>query len=110
MFEKVGIPIVGIIENMSTYICPACGHEEHIFGSGGGAKMCQDYGVELLGSLPLNLSIREQADAGRPTLVADPEGAISAAYKSIARQVAIRVANLAKDMSSKFPNIVVQNT
>lgn len=110
MFEKVGIPIVGIIENMSTHICPACGHEEQIFGAGGGAKMCQDYGVELLGSLPLNLSIREQADAGRPTLVADPEGAISAVYKNIARQIAIRVANLAKDMSSKFPNIVVQNT
>jgi ATP-binding protein involved in chromosome partitioning len=110
MFEKVGIPIVGIIENMSTYICPACGHAEQIFGAGGGAKMCQDYGVTLLGSLPLNLSIREQSDAGCPTLVADAEGKISAVYKSIARQIAIRVASLAKDMSSKFPNIVVQNT
>ena len=110
MFEKVGVPIIGIIENMSTYVCTQCGHEEHIFGSGGGEKMCKEYGVDFLGALPLNLSIREQADAGRPTVVADPDGAISAIYKNIARQVAIRVANLAKDMSSKFPNIVVQNT
>jgi len=110
MFEKVGVPIVGIIENMSTYVCPKCSHEEHIFGSGGGEKMCKEYGVDFLGALPLNLSIREDADAGRPTLVADPDGAISAIYKNIARQVAIRIATLSKDMSSKFPNIVVQNT
>lgn len=110
MFEKVGIPILGIVENMSIYLCPNCGHSEHIFGSGGGQKMCQDYGVDFLGSLPLNLSIREQADAGRPTLVSDPDGAISGLYKEIARKVAIRIANLSKDMSSKFPSIVVQNT
>jgi len=110
MFEKVGVPIIGIIENMSTYVCTKCGHEEHVFGTGGGEKMCKEYGVDFLGSLPLNLSIREQADAGRPTVVTDPDGAISAIYKGIARQVAIRVAALSKDMSSKFPNIVVQNT
>ena len=110
MFEKVGVPIIGIIENMSTYVCTQCGHEEHVFGTGGGEKMCKEYAVDFLGSLPLNLSIREQADAGRPTVVADPDGAISAIYKGIARQVAIRVATLSKDMSSKFPNIVVQNT
>ena len=110
MFDKVGVPIVGIIENMSTYVCPSCGHEEHVFGTGGGQKMCQEYGVDFLGSLPLNLSIREQADAGRPTVVADPDGAISTIYKTIARKVAIKVAALSKDMSSKFPNIVVQNT
>jgi len=110
MFEKVGVPIIGIIENMSTYVCTKCGHEEHIFGSGGGEKMCKEYSVDFLGALPLNLSIREQADAGRPTVVADPDGAISAIYKNIARQVAIRVATLSKDMSSKFPSIVVQNT
>jgi ATP-binding protein involved in chromosome partitioning len=110
MFEKVGVPIIGIIENMSTYVCTQCGHEEHIFGSGGGEKMCKEYGVDFLGALPLNLSIREQADAGRPTVIADPDSAITVIYKNIARQVAIRVANLAKDMSSKFPNIVVQNT
>ena len=110
MFEKVGVPIVGIIENMSTYVCPSCGHEEHIFGTGGGQKMCNDYGADFLGALPLNLSIRQQADAGCPTVVADPDGAISAIYKTIARQVAIKVASLSKDMSSKFPNIVVQST
>ncbi|QWD11543.1 iron-sulfur cluster carrier protein ApbC [Polynucleobacter paneuropaeus] len=110
MFEKVGVPIIGIVENMSTYICPSCGHEEHVFGSGGGQKMCSDYGVDFLGSLPLNLSIREQSDAGCPTVVAEPNSAISQVYKQIARQVAIRIAGLAKDMSSKFPNIVIQNT
>ncbi|MBT8585339.1 iron-sulfur cluster carrier protein ApbC [Polynucleobacter paneuropaeus] len=110
MFEKVGVPIIGIVENMSTYICPSCGHEEYVFGSGGGQKMCSDYSVDFLGSLPLNLSIREQSDAGCPTVVAEPNGAISQVYKQIARQVAIRIAGLAKDMSSKFPNIVIQNT
>jgi len=110
MFEKVGVPIVGIIENMSTYVCPSCGHEEHVFGTGGGQKMCKEYGVDFLGDLPLNLSIREHADAGRPTVVADPDGAISTIYKTIARRVAIKVASLSKDMSSKFPNIVIQNT
>ena len=110
MFEKVGVPIVGIIENMSTYVCPSCGHEEHVFGTGGGQKMCKEYGVDFLGDLPLNLSIREHADAGSPTVVADPDGAISTIYKTIARRVAIKVASLSKDMSSKFPNIVVQNT
>ncbi len=110
MFEKVGIPILGIVENMSTYICPSCGHTEAIFGTGGGEKMCQDFQVPFLGSLPLNLSIREQSDAGCPPVVAEPDGAISASYKLIARRVAIQIASLAKDMSSKFPNIVVQNT
>lgn len=110
MFEKVGIPILGIVENMSIYLCPNCGHSEHIFGEGGGQKMCQDYGVDFLGSLPLNLSIRQQSDAGNPTVAADPDGQISAVYKDIARKVAIRIANLSKDMSTKFPSIVVQNT
>jgi ATP-binding protein involved in chromosome partitioning len=110
MFEKVGIPIIGIVENMSIYVCPNCDHQEHIFGQGGGQKMCADYGVDFLGSLPLNLSIREQADSGRPTVVADPDGAISSIYKGIARKIAIQVAEMSKDMSSKFPSIVVQNT
>ena len=90
MFEKVGVPIIGIVENMSTYICPSCGHEEHVFGSGGGQKMCSDYSVDFLGSLPLNISIREQSDAGRPTVVAEPDGPISMVYQQIARQIAIR--------------------
>ena len=110
MFEKVGIPILGIVENMSTHICTKCGHEESIFGHGGGAKMCAEYGVELLAALPLTMSIREQADSGKPTVVAEPDGPIAAIYKEIARKVASKVALKAKDMSSKFPTITVQNT
>jgi ATP-binding protein involved in chromosome partitioning len=110
MFEKVGVPILGIVENMSIYVCPNCNHQEHIFGQGGGQKMCEQYGVDFLGSLPLNLSIREQADSGKPTVAADPDGAISAIYKTIARKIAVQVAEMSKDMSSKFPNIVVTNT
>lgn len=110
MFEKVGIPILGIVENMSTHICSNCGHEEHIFGAGGADAMCRDYNVELLGSLPLDIRIREQADGGKPTVVAEPDSQIAATYKQIARAVAIRIANLSLDHSSKFPNIVIQNT
>jgi len=110
MFEKVGIPILGIVENMSTHICPNCGHESHIFGEGGAAKMCKDYGTELLGQLPLDINIREQADSGKPTVVSDPEGKVSAIYKQVARRCAVRIAESQKDMTSKFPNIVVQNT
>ena len=110
MFEKVGIPILGIVENMSTHICSNCGHEEHIFGAGGGAAMCKDYNVELLGSLPLDIRIREQTDGGMPTVVAEPDSQISATYKQIARTTAIKIANLGLDHSSKFPNIDIQNT
>ncbi len=110
MFEKVGIPILGIVENMSTHICSNCGHEEHVFGAGGAERMAKEYGVELLGSLPLDISIREQADSGKPTVVADPEGRIAETYRAIARRVAVRIAERQKDMSLKFPNIVVQNT
>lgn len=110
MFEKVGIPILGIVENMSTHICSNCGHEEHIFGAGGGALMCKDYNVDLLGSLPLDIKIREQADNGEPTVAADPDGDIAKVYKAIARKSAIKIANASLDHSSKFPNIVIQNT
>jgi len=110
MFEKVGIPILGVVENMSTYVCPNCGHESHIFGSGGADKMCRDYGTELLGQLPLDAGIREQADSGRPTVVADPEGKVADIYRRIARRCAVKIAESQKDMSAKFPNIVVQNT
>src|SRR5512144_749172 len=109
MFEKVGIPIVGIIENMSTHICSRCGHEEHIFGEGGGEKMCKDYDVEFLGALPLDIRIREHTDAGTPTVVADPDGAVANAYKDIARKVAARIARAAEDRTSVFPKIVIQN-
>ncbi len=110
MFEKVGIPILGIVENMSIHICSKCGHEEHIFGSGGAEKMGADYEVAVLGHLPLDMQIRMQVDGGEPTVVADPDGRVAEIYKSIARKVAIKIADKAKDMTSKFPNIVIQNT
>jgi ATP-binding protein involved in chromosome partitioning len=110
MFEKVGVPIVGIVENMSIHVCSNCGHAEHIFGEGGAERMCRDYKVPFLGSLPLDIHIREQADSGRPSVVSDPDGAVANAYKAIARKVAIFVAQKAEDFSTKFPNIVVQNT
>jgi ATP-binding protein involved in chromosome partitioning len=109
MFEKVDIPILGIVENMSVHVCSNCGHAEPIFGAGGGEKMCKDYGVEFLGALPLTMSIREQADSGQPTVVADPDGTVAAIYKDIARKIAVKVAEKAKDMTSKFPSIVVKN-
>jgi ATP-binding protein involved in chromosome partitioning len=110
MFEKVGIPILGIVENMSIHICSKCGHEEHIFGSGGGDRMAKDYEVQMLGALPLDMSIREQGDSGKPSVVADPDGRVAEIYRAIARRVAVKIADQAKDMTSKFPNIVVQNT
>ncbi|AJY66301.1 iron-sulfur cluster carrier protein ApbC [Burkholderia glumae] len=110
MFEKVGIPIIGIVENMSLHVCSNCGHEEPIFGAGGAARMAADYGVPVLGSLPLDIAIREQADGGTPTVAAAPDSPVAARYREIARQVAIAIAERAKDMSSKFPSIVVQNT
>ena len=110
MFEKVGVPIIGVVENMAIHICSKCGHAEHIFGSGGGEKMCRDFNVPFLGSLPLDLHIREQADSGRPTVVADPDGPVAAIYRDIARKTAVFVAQKAEDFSAKFPNIVIQNT
>ena len=110
MFEKVGIPIIGIVENMSTHICSNCGHEEHVFGAGGAAKMCKDYKAEFLGALPLDIRIREQADSGKPSVAADPDGPIAETYRKIARRVAVKISEQAKDMTSKFPTIVVQNT
>ncbi|MDO4905237.1 MAG: iron-sulfur cluster carrier protein ApbC [Lautropia sp.] len=110
MFEKVGIPVMGVVENMAMHVCSQCGHVEHIFGSGGGEQMAAEYGLEYLGGLPLDIRIRENADSGHPTVVADPEGELARQYRQIARRVAVRVAEKAKDMSSKFPTIVVQNT
>jgi ATP-binding protein involved in chromosome partitioning len=110
MFEKVGIPILGIVENMSFHICPKCGHESHIFGSGGAAKMCKDYSTELLGQLPLDETIQQHADSGKPSVVSEPDGKIAEIYRKIARRAAVKIAESQKDMTSKFPNIVVQNT
>ena len=110
MFEKVGIPILGIVENMAMHTCSNCGHTEHIFGAGGGERMAKEYGVTYLGGLPLDIRIRQQADSGKPTVVADPDGDLAATYREIARKVAVRIAEKARDMSLKFPSIVVQNT
>lgn len=109
MFEKVSVPVLGIIENMSTHICSECGHEEHIFGEGGGQQMSEQYGVELLGSLPLDISIREGVDNGRPTVAMDPESRVTQIYREIARKAAALLATKAKDYSGRFPKIVVQN-
>ncbi|WP_101047866.1 iron-sulfur cluster carrier protein ApbC [Macromonas nakdongensis] len=107
MFEKVGVPILGLVENMAVYCCPNCGHTEHIFGADGGKRMAAEYGMDYLGALPLNMQIRVQADSGTPTVVADPDGEIAGIYKAVARQVALTVAAKAKDFSSKFPSIKI---
>lgn len=110
MFEKVNVPVLGVVENMSIHICSHCGHEEAIFGSGGGDMMAKKYHVELLGALPLDSAIRQFADCGRPSVVADPDGRPAAIYRAIARKMAAKLSMKSKDFSSKFPNIVVQNT
>jgi ATP-binding protein involved in chromosome partitioning len=110
MFEKVGVPILGLVENMAVYCCPNCGHVEHIFGEDGGKRMAAKDKLDYLGALPLNMSIREQADSGRPTVVAEPDGEIAAIYKAVARQVAVKIADKAKDFSTKFPTITVSKS
>ena len=107
MFEKVGVPILGIVENMAVHVCEKCGHVEHIFGEDGGKHLAAEYKMDYLGALPLNLSIRVQADNGRPTVVSDPDGEIAGLYKGVARQVAVKIAQRAKDFSSKFPSITI---
>ena len=109
MFEKVKVPVLGIVENMSTHICSKCGHEEHIFGEGGGKRMAEQYNLNLLGSLPLDIKIREDADSGKPSVVTDPDADISMAYRRIARRVGARLAMQSKDYSAAFPNIVIKN-
>ncbi|ADE15819.1 protein of unknown function DUF59 [Nitrosococcus halophilus Nc 4] len=110
MFEKVNVPVLGIVENMSIHICSQCGHEEPIFGEGGGERMAAQYGVTLLGQLPLDKRIREDADNGHPSVVTDPEGRIAQIYRDIARRVAAKLSLQGKDYSTKFPNIVVENS
>jgi ATP-binding protein involved in chromosome partitioning len=107
MFEKVGVPILGLVENMAVHVCTQCGHIEHIFGADGGKKMAASYGMDYLGALPLNMQIRLQADSGKPTVVADPDGEVAAIYKAMARLVAVKIAAKAKDFSAKFPSIKV---
>lgn len=110
MFEKVKVPVLGIVENMSTHICSNCGFEEAIFGTGGGQRMSEQYGVPLLGQLPLDIHIREQTDGGQPTVVADSDGPLAQRYRDIARATAARLAQQARSYAHVFPNIVVQNT
>ena len=107
MFQKVGVPILGIVENMAVHVCGNCGHVEHIFGADGGRKMAAEYGMDYLGALPLDMQIRLQADSGHPTVVADPEGEVAGIYKAVARQVAVSIAAKNKDFSSKFPSIKI---
>jgi ATP-binding protein involved in chromosome partitioning len=109
MFEKVEVPVLGIVENMSIHICSNCGHEEHIFGEGGGRRMAEQYGVNFLGALPLDIRIREETDGGKPTVVAEPEARISQIYREIARKTAAKLALQAKSYAAKFPSIVIQN-
>ena len=107
MFEKVGVPILGIVENMAVHVCSNCGHIEHIFGADGGKKMATDYEMDYLGALPLNMQIRVQADSGKPTVVSDPDSEVAALYKDVARKVAVSIAAKNKDFSSKFPSITI---
>jgi ATP-binding protein involved in chromosome partitioning len=110
MFEKVAVPVLGIVENMSTHICANCGHEEHIFGAGGGARLASENGVAVLGELPLDRRIREEADSGRPTVVADPGSPRAIAYFEMARRTAVRLAGSARDYSRLFPKITVEDS
>ncbi len=110
MFEKVGVPILGIVENMAVHVCSNCGHVEHIFGAEGGKRMAAEFGIDYLGALPLAMAIREQADSGRPTVVSEPDGEVAGIYKTVARQVAVKIAQRAKDFSAKFPTITVSKS
>jgi ATP-binding protein involved in chromosome partitioning len=107
MFEKVGVPILGLVENMAVHVCSNCGHAEHIFGEGGGRRLAQELGMHYLGALPLDLKIRQQADSGQPTVVADPQSEAAGIYRQVARDVAARIALQSKDFSAKFPTITV---
>jgi ATP-binding protein involved in chromosome partitioning len=107
MFEKVGVPILGLVENMAMHVCTHCGHVEHIFGQDGGKHLAAEWNMDFLGSLPLSMSIREQADSGKPTVVAAPDSEAALIYKKLARDVAVKIAQKAKDFSSKFPTITI---
>jgi len=110
MFEKVNVPVLGIVENMSVHVCSNCGHAEHIFGEGGGARMAEQYGVQLLGALPLDANIRAEADGGKPTVIAAPQSARAAAYMDLARRTAGELARRSRDRSAAFPKIIVEDT
>ena len=109
MFDKVGVPILGVVENMAMHVCTNCGHVEHIFGADGGKRMAEDYKLDYLGSLPLSMQIREQADSGTPTVAAAPDSEVAAIYKHVARSITVKIAQQAKDFSNKFPTITVSS-
>jgi len=110
MFEKVEVPVLGVVENMSTHICSECGHEEHIFGAGGGERMSQDFDVAFLGSLPLDIRIREQTDGGKPTVEAEPDSSIAAAYREVARRAAGQLSVQSRNLAMRMPEIKIENT
>ena len=107
MFQKMGVDILGIVENMGSYVCSHCGQIEHIFGKDGGRVMSEMYGVDSLGSIPLNITVREQTDAGRPIVLAEPDGLIGRVFRDIACELAVRVAKKPKDMAGMFPPVKV---
>lgn len=104
MFTKVNIPVLGVVENMAVHVCSNCGHAEHLFGEGGGAKLAAQYGVEMLASLPLAMAIREQADGGKPTVVAEPDGPLALLYQQLARKVGAR---LLRQAAPAMPSISI---
>ena len=110
MFEKVGVPILGLVENMAIHICANCGHEEHVFGTGGGERMARDYALELLASMPLDIAIRSATDNGRPTVISAPDSPLARRYQEMAQRIAVKVSELAQDFSHKFPKIVIKNS
>jgi len=110
MFEKVGVPILGIVENMAAHVCSNCGHVEAIFGADGGKKMAAEYNMDYLGALPLDMHIRLQSDSGKPPVVADPDSEVSGLYKAVAHKVALAIAAKNKDFSSKFPSIKISQS
>lgn len=110
MFNKVSVPVLGVVENMAMHTCSNCGHQEHVFGLGGGQRLAEEIGVELLGSLPLSLAIREDADSGQPTVVAAPDSAISDSYIQIAQRIAAKLSLQEKEFRADFPTITIENT
>ena len=109
MFQKVNVPILGLVENMSLFVCPECGHVEHIFGQGGAKRMSETYHVDVLGQLPLDAKIREEADSGAPTVISSPDSLAGKIYREIALKAAAAIAKTAKDMSLKMPRVRVEN-
>ncbi len=110
MFRKVSVPVLGVVENMAIHTCSQCGHTEHVFGQGGGERLAAQYGVEMLGSLPLDIRIREQTDGGKPSVAAEPDGDIARVYRDIARRMAAKLALEARNYAVMLPGITVSNT